>query len=110
MLLGRQAAQIMPAESGALSMKRTPFPTGFHQVCPNELVADPECAQSRSGKLFHSKSSAVIFTLASCLLPPAPQCVGMFTFPLAGRLLGPAIKEWRGLHTQPHCTHAACSG
>lgn len=78
--------------------------------------ADPEGAQSRSRELFHSKSSAVIFTLASCPLPAAWLCVGMFTFPLArcaDRLRGAGAgykgAAW-GSHTHPRCTHAVCSG
>lgn len=104
MLLGRQKHKSHQPSQDHCPWNVLPFPLGFTKFALISWWPDPERAQSRSEKLFHSKSSAVIFTLASCLVPPAPLCVGMFTFPLA-------IKAQRGFRcAQPHRTHAACPG
>lgn len=72
MLLGKPAAQITRAESGAQSMKCASFPTGLYQVCPNELAGlNQNVLSAEGGSCFTVKAQqlSLLWLPAHCHQP-----------------------------------------
>lgn len=88
MLSGKSAAKIPLAKPGPPFMKHAPNTQDLTRFGPISLIQ--KVLSFEVGSMFQSKSSANIFTLASCSLPLV-ILVGMFTFPLACGLF---IMQW----------------